>query len=217
VSSNPGPVWVHPDARLDGTVRLEPFACVGPDAVIGPGTVIGAHAVVAGNCRIGARCRVGPGAVIGCAGFGYEPKDGRHCWLAHDGPVIIEDDVDIGANSTVACARTGRQTRIGAGTKIDALVHVGHNVTIGRNCIIIAQVGIAGSAALGDGVVLAGQTGISDHVRIGDGSIIYAKSALFRSVPAGARYSGIPARPHAAAKRFWARLWRRFGSETPDN
>jgi UDP-3-O-[3-hydroxymyristoyl] glucosamine N-acyltransferase len=214
-SSNPDDLsWVSPDADVAPSARLAPFAYVGPGVTIGEETSVGPNATIIGNCRIGARVRIGPGAVIGCDGFGYEKRDGRLTWRAHDGPVVIEDDVDIGANCTVARARTGRETRIGSGTKIDALVHIGHNVSIGRNCIIIAQVGIAGSAAVGNDVTLAGQVGISDHVTIGDNSIIYAKSALFRSVPAGARYSGIPARPHAAMKRFWARLWRQHGDET---
>lgn len=172
------------------------------------------HAVLTGRVTIGSRVRVGPGAVIGWDGFGYSRGGDSYLRLEHDGAVIIEDDVDIGANCTIANARTGRETRIGRGTRIDSLVHVGHNVRIGRNCIIVAQVGIAGSVVVGDGVQLAGQTGIRDHVTIGDGAVVYAKSAVFRSVPAGSRYSGIPARPHDAAVRFWARLWRHYGQRS---
>jgi UDP-3-O-[3-hydroxymyristoyl] glucosamine N-acyltransferase len=120
-----------------------------------------------------------------------------HTWthIPHTGKVVIEDDVEIGANCTIARAKT-QVTRIGAGTKIDSLVHIAHNVTIGRNCIIIAQVGIAGSARIGDNVILAGQVGIKDHVSVGHDSVVYAKSALYRSIPPNSHYSGNPARPH---------------------
>jgi UDP-3-O-[3-hydroxymyristoyl] glucosamine N-acyltransferase len=127
--------------------------------------------------------------------------------------VVIGDDVDIGANCTIARARTGRETRIGRGTKIDCLVHIAHNVTIGCDCILAGQVGIAGSAVIGDRVMLAGQVGVSDHVRIGDDAVVHAKSAVFRSVPAGAHYSGSPARPHDQMQKLTASLWRRFGRQ----
>jgi UDP-3-O-[3-hydroxymyristoyl] glucosamine N-acyltransferase len=190
---------------------VHPAAYVGPDVEVGPDSVILPGAVLLGRVRVGARVKVGPGAVVGCAGFGYEKGESGLKQLEHDGLVVIDDDVDIGANCTIARAKTGRETRIGRGTKIDCLVHIGHNVTIGCDCIVVAQTGIAGSAVIGDRVVLAGQAGVSDHVSIGDDSIIYAKSAVFRSVPPGSRYSGIPARPHGPAKRFWARLWRKYG------
>jgi UDP-3-O-[3-hydroxymyristoyl] glucosamine N-acyltransferase len=202
---------VEPGAKLAPDVVLAPFVYLGPEVEVGPGSVVAANVTVMGRTTIGARVRIGPGTVIGCAGFGYEKDDGRYRLLEHDGRVTIEDDVDIGANCTVARAKTGRETRIGRGTKIDCLVHIGHNVVIGRDCILAGQVGIAGSAVIGDRVSLAGQVGVSDHVAIGDDAVIYAKSAVFRSVPAGAHYSGIPARPHSETKRLWANLWQRFG------
>jgi UDP-3-O-[3-hydroxymyristoyl] glucosamine N-acyltransferase len=153
--------------------------------------------------------------VVGAEGFGYAAEAGtatyRH--IAHTGRVLIEDDVEIGANCTIARAKTD-VTRIGAGTKIDSLVHIGHNVTIGRNCILIAQVGIAGSAHIGDNVILAGQVGIKDHVSVGANSIVYAKSALYRSIPPNSRYSGNPARPHRENLAGLARL-RRAGHPEP--
>jgi UDP-3-O-[3-hydroxymyristoyl] glucosamine N-acyltransferase len=167
-----------------------------------------ANVVVTGRTRIGARVQIGPGTAIGFPGFGYETKDGHHERLPHTGETVIEDDVELGANCTVASAKPGRQTRIGRGTKIDCQVHVAHNVIIGADCLIAAQSGIAGSAVLGDRVTIAGQAGVKDHVRIGDGAVVYAKSAVFRSIPAGGHYSGIPARPHRETKRFWAGLWR---------
>jgi UDP-3-O-[3-hydroxymyristoyl] glucosamine N-acyltransferase len=208
---SPESARVEPGAKVGPGVTLAPFVFIGPEVEIGPGSVVEPNVTIAGRTTIGARVRIGPGTAIGCAGFGYEKQGASHRRLEHDGRVVVEDDVDIGANCTIARAKTGRETRIGRGTKIDCLVHVGHNVVIGRDCILAGQVGIAGSAVIGDRVMLAGQVGVSDHVRIGDDAVIYAKSAVFRSVPAGAHYSGIPARPHSDMKRLWANLWRRFG------
>ncbi|MFO7675873.1 MAG: UDP-3-O-(3-hydroxymyristoyl)glucosamine N-acyltransferase [bacterium] len=185
-------------------------ARVGPGVSIGAGSSVGENAVILGPATIGARVRIGPGAVIGAEGFGYE-RDGdgwRH--LEHGGPVVVEDDVELGANVTVARAKTGRETRIGQGTKVDAQVHIAHNVVIGRDCVIAAQTGIAGSAVIGNRVRIGGQVGISDHVRVGDDATILARAAVFRSVPAGESYSGVPARPHRETTRLWAWLHRRF-------
>jgi UDP-3-O-[3-hydroxymyristoyl] glucosamine N-acyltransferase len=198
---------IHHSARIDPSARIGPFAFVGPGVRVGPDTTLAPSVTILDDCEIGARVNIGAGTVIGCPGFGYRFEDGRHIPAPHTGRVIIEDDVDIGANCTIARARRDA-TRIGAGTKIDCLVHIGHNVVVGRNCIIIAQTGVSGSVSIGQGVILAGQVGIKDHVRIGDNSIIYAKSALYRSIPPGSRYSGIPARPHRDNLRALARQHR---------
>jgi UDP-3-O-[3-hydroxymyristoyl] glucosamine N-acyltransferase len=196
---------IDPSACIAETASIAPFVFVGARVRIGPDAVIAPHVSIHDDCELGARVRIGAGSVIGAEGFGYEPRAGGHEPIPHRGRVVIEDDVDIGANCTIARAKQDA-TRVGAGTKIDSLVHVGHNVTIGRNCIIIAQVGLAGSVRVGNNVTLAGQVGVKDHVTIGDNSIVYAKSALYRSIPADSRYSGIPARPHEETLRTMARM-----------
>ena len=120
------------------------------------------------NTQIGNSVVIHSGSVLGTDGFGYMFIENRHYKIPQIGRVIVEDDVEIGANVTIDKARTG-STRIGAGTKIDNLVHIGHNVTVGKNCVIVAQVGVSGSVEIGNGVILAGQVGIKDHVTIGDG------------------------------------------------
>jgi UDP-3-O-[3-hydroxymyristoyl] glucosamine N-acyltransferase len=140
-----------------------------------------------------------PGVVIGSDGFGYVFKDGVHHKIPQVGTVVVEDGVEIGANTTVDRATTG-VTRIGAGTKIDNLVQIAHNVKIGRAALIIAQVGIAGSTEIGDGVVLAGQVGVADHTTVEAGTMVGAQSGLMGHVTRGA-YSGSPAIPH----RDWLR------------
>jgi UDP-3-O-[3-hydroxymyristoyl] glucosamine N-acyltransferase len=189
-------------------VSVAPFAFIGERVCIGSNTVIEPNVTILPDCVIGRRVHVGAGTTIGCDGFGYERHGKRYRHILHKGRVVIEDDVEIGANCTIARAKND-ETRVGAGTKIDALVHIAHNVVIGRNCIIIAQTGIAGSARIGDNVILAGQVGIKDHVTVGDNSIVYAKSALFRSIPANSRYSGNPARPHRENLRLLAQQRRR--------
>ncbi len=201
------PDWsfVSPDAKLESNINIAPFVYIGKNVIIRSGTKVYPNVTILDDVEIGNRVIIGPGTVIGTEGFGYNKEGEVYKKIPHLGKIIIEDDVEIGANVTIAQAKT-KETRIGAGTKIDCLVHIGHNVRIGRNCIIIAQVGVGGSVKLGNSVILAGQVGIKDHVEIGDNSIIYAKSALYKSIPSNSKYSGIPARPHRQVLRLMGKL-----------
>jgi len=203
--------YVHPSARLEDGVVVDPGAVIGPGAEIGKGTVVGAGAVIGPSVRIGRDCSIGPqatvqhaflgnrvilhpGARIGQDGYGYALGKGRHIKVPQIGRVVIQDDVEIGANTTVDRGTT-RDTVIGEGTKIDNLVQIAHNVVIGRHCIIVSQVGISGSTTLEDYVVLAGQVGVVGHVRIGQGSQIAGDSNVNSDVPPGSRWGGTPAKP----------------------
>ena len=206
----PGSI-VHPTARLEPEVVVDPGAVVGAGAEIGRRSVIAAGAIIGAGCRIGRDCSIGagasvlhallgnrvivhPGARIGQDGFGFAFIEGRHRKVPQVGRVIIQDDVEIGANTTVDRGAT-RDTIIGEGTKIDNLVQIGHNVVIGRHCIIVSQTGISGSARLDDYVVLGGQVGVVGHVRIGEGAQIAASSNVNADVPPGVRWGGSPAKP----------------------
>ena len=167
----------------DGAV-LHPFVCVGAGAKVGASAVLHPHAVLYPGAVVGERVVLHSGVVVGADGFGYIARRGRHVKVPQVGAAVLEDDVEVGANSAIDRA-TLDETRIGAGTKIDNLVQVGHNVRVGRSSILCGQVGIAGSATLGDGVVLAGQSGVTNRVTIGDGARVAGKSAVFDDVPAG--------------------------------
>ncbi|WP_026380140.1 UDP-3-O-(3-hydroxymyristoyl)glucosamine N-acyltransferase [Afifella pfennigii] len=201
---------VHPSARLEEGVRVEPGAVVGPLAEIGRGTVIGAGSVVGRAVAIGRDCRIGPNATVqhaligdrvqlhpgvqvGQDGFGFAMGPQGHMKVAQIGRVVIQDDVEIGAATTIDRG-ANRDTVIGEGTKIDNQVQIGHNVEIGRHCVIVAQVGISGSARLGDFVAIGGKTGINGHVAIGDGAQIASMSVVHGDVPPGVRWGGVPAR-----------------------
>ena len=202
---------IHPAARLEAGVTVDPLAVIGPDAEIGAGTFIGAGAVIGSSVAIGRDCVIGPGATvahaligdrvivhpgarIGQDGFGYLPSPDGHVKIPQSRRVIIQDDVEIGANTTIDRGST-RDTVIGEGTKIDNLVQVAHNVGIGRHCLIAGQVGISGSAVIGDFVMLGGKVGIADHVTIGSGAQLGAQSGVMHDVPPGARWLGSPAQP----------------------
>lgn len=203
--------FVHPSAALESNVTIEPFASIGPGVAIGSGTIVASGASIGVGCHIGRGSFIGqnatvqhalignhvilhPGVRVGQDGFGYVPGPTGLEKMVQIGRVIIQDRVEIGANSTVDRGAV-RDTVIGENTKIDNLVQVAHNVVIGRNCVIVGQVGIAGSVTMGDGVAIGGQTGINGHVTIGNGAQIAAVSVVATDVPAGARWGGTPARP----------------------
>jgi len=197
-----GQVYVGPQvvigdrARVGRAAELHALTFVGDEVEIGEDTVIYPRVSVYHGVRIGKRCVIHSGCVIGGDGFGFvRGAHGEHVKVPQVGTVIIEDDVEIGANCAIDRATTDA-TVIGRGTKMDNLVQVGHNVKIGRNCIIVAQVGLSGSVEIGDGVVLAGQAGIADHITIGPGAAVCAQAGVTGDVQAGMIVSGYPARPH---------------------
>jgi UDP-3-O-[3-hydroxymyristoyl] glucosamine N-acyltransferase len=202
---------VHPTARLENGVTVEPGAVIGSNAEIGSGTVIGANAVIGTEVRIGRDGSIGaatvisnaligdrviihPGCKIGQDGFGFVMGAKGHLKVPQIARVIIQDDVEIGAGTTVDRGAI-RDTVIGEGTKIDNLVQIGHNVRIGRHCVLVAQVGIAGSSTLEDFVVLGGRVGVNTDVTVGEGAQLAATSNVHGDVPAGARWGGTPAKP----------------------
>jgi UDP-3-O-[3-hydroxymyristoyl] glucosamine N-acyltransferase len=202
---------VHSTARLEAGVSVDPLAVIGPDAEIGAGTLIAAGAVIGPQVCIGRDCAIGAGATvlhaligdrviihagarIGQDGFGYLPGPQGHQKIPQTRRVIIQDDVEIGANSTIDRGST-RDTVIGEGTKIDNLVQIAHNVMIGRHCMIAGQVGISGSARVGDFAMMGGKVGIADHVTVGAAAMLGAQAGVMSDVPAGARWVGSPAQP----------------------
>ena len=209
--------FIHPDARLEEGVIVDPGAVVGPGAEIGARTVIGPGATIGPQVRIGRDSSIGagatlqhallgnrvivhPGVRIGQDGFGFAMGPGGHLKVPQLGRVIIQDDVEIGANTTIDRG-TSRDTVIGEGTKIDNLVQIGHNVMIGRHCVIVSHVGVSGSTTLEDYVVLAGQVGVAGHLRIGMGARVGAQSGVMTNLTAGGRYLGSPAKPARQAMR----------------
>jgi len=183
---------VEEDASIGDNSVLYPQVYIGRETTIGPDALIYPQVVLRERCQLGARVILHSGTVVGSDGFGYATEQGVHHKIPQVGIVVIEDDVELGANVTVDRARFGR-TVIGKGTKIDNLVQIGHNVSLGRGCLLVSQAGIAGSTKVGNYVVLAGQAGVIGHLEIGDGAIITAQTGVTKDVPPGGVRSGSPA------------------------
>jgi UDP-3-O-[3-hydroxymyristoyl] glucosamine N-acyltransferase len=180
--------------RIGPRTQLHPLVSIGPSTVIGADCVIYPHVALYHNVRLGDRVVVHAGTVIGSPGFGYVWDGEQHLWIPHVGTVVVEDDVEIGADTCIDRGTTGA-TVIGKGTKIDNQVQVAHNVAIGRNSLLAAQVGLSGTVTLEEGVTLAGQAGVADHVKMGKGSTGAAGSDIIRDIPPGQVVYGRPARP----------------------
>jgi UDP-3-O-[3-hydroxymyristoyl] glucosamine N-acyltransferase len=200
------------NARLGDDVGLGRYVVVGENVTIGDRCLIEDGVVIHSGVAIGDRVRIKAGARLGTAGFGFQLDGEKHRRIPHPGGCVIENDVEIGANSTVDSGSVG-PTVIGCGTKIDNLVQIAHNVTIGADCILLAQAGLGGSTVVENGVIIAGQAGLSGHLRIGTGARIAAQSGVIGDVPPGATVSGYPARRHrdvlrqvVALQRITARL-----------
>ena len=216
---------IHPSAQVAKGAKVAASATVGPLCVVEAGAVVGERShlqaqvfvgrgagigddcwlmpgvILAAECVLQNRVRLQPGVVVGSDGFGYEFAGGRHEKVPQVGHVLIEDDVEIGANSTLDRARFSR-TVVGEGTKIDNLVQVAHNVTIGRHCILCAQVGISGSTTLEDYVILGGQVGVSGHITIGRGAKAGGQAGISSNIPAGTNVTGTVAIPFMLERRF---------------
>lgn len=220
---------IDASARIDATAQVDPSAHIGANCVVGPGATIGARTALLGGNHIGRDCRIGDdvrlfpnvvvyartqighrvaihaGTVIGSDGYGYVFDQGRHRKMLQIGNVVIGDDVEIGANSAIDRAALG-STRIGAGTKIDNLVHVAHNVVFGQHCLIMGQCGFAGSTTFGNYCVIASQSGVTGHLRIGNQVTVGGKSGVTRDLEDGLTVLGYPAVPDKQAKRQWIAL-----------
>lgn len=218
------PKGIHPSAVLGKNVKLGKDISIGAHTVIEDNVSLGDKSIIYPNCFIGNNTRIGSevlfysnvsirenitignrviihcGTVIGSDGFGYVTVEGKHHKIPQVGTVVLEDDVEIGANAAIDRARFDK-TVIGRGTKLDNLVHIAHNVIIGENCLIVGQVGIAGSTKVGNNVIMAGQVGVVGHVEIGDNVIVMAQSGVSKSIPAGSVIWGYPAKPAGIAKR----------------
>ena len=218
------PRGIHPSAIISKDAQIAEGVAIGAYTVIEEGVIIGKDTIIYGHCYIGHHVKVGSksliyphvslreyveignnviinnGTVIGSDGFGYTTISAVHQRIPQIGIVVVEDDVDIGANVTIDRARFDK-TVIGRGTKIDNLVHIAHNVITGENCLIVAQVGISGSTVLGKNVTLAGQAGLVGHITIGDNAIVGAQGGVTKSVAANTFVSGYPARPQKEAMK----------------
>ncbi len=216
---------IHPNAVIDRNAKIGKDVFIGANAVICEGAEIGDRAVIQGNnyigrhakigedvllmpnvvvmdyCEVGKRCRIQPGAVIGSDGYGYEFVNGKHERVPQVGRVVLEDDVDVGANTCIDRARFDK-TVVGAGTKIDNLVQIAHNVQIGKGALLVSQVGISGSTKIGNYCVLGGQVGVAGHLSIGDGSMIGGQSGINGDIPPKSYMRGTPPRPYMQAHKI---------------
>lgn len=221
------PTGIHPKAYVAPTAKIGNNVAIGANATIDEGAIIGDNTIIYPNVYVGRNVKIGmycilypnvtvreecelknkviiqPGAVIGSDGFGYIFHEGKHEKIPQIGNVIVQDDVEIGANTAIDRAKINH-TIIGANTKIDNLVQIGHNVKIGMATVIVSQVGIAGSTEVGNGVVIAGQAGISGHIKIGDRSMIGPQAGIMSSVEPNAKMMGSPARPYGEFMRIAA-------------
>lgn len=227
----PPPPGIQAGAHVDPTAVLGPDVSVGPGAVVGPGVIVGrgtvlhphvvlyaqarvgrdcilhAGVIVRENCVLGDRVVVQPGAVIGSDGFGFVPTASGNVKIPQIGKVVIEDEVEVGANCTIDRGTIG-DTIVRRGTKLDNLVHLAHNVEVGEHSMLVAQVGISGSTKIGERCIFGGQSGAVGHVTIGPRTILAAKSGITKDVPGGETLSGWPARPHREELRRMAELAR---------
>lgn len=223
VSGKKYPYGIHPSCVIGENVKVAKDASVGPYTVIGDDVEIAGKVVIVGQCYVGNNSKIGEGSkiysdvnvydgtcvgkrvvihsgvVIGGDGFGYVQREGRHVKMPHLGGVSIEDDVEIGANTSIDRGKF-KNTRIGRGTKIDNLVHIGHNVSIGEDCLIIAQAALGGSCKVGNEVIIAGQVGITNGIEVGERTIIAAQSGVTKSLPSSGVFWGTPARPLSETK-----------------
>ena len=228
--------FVHPSANIANGVAVGPFSYVGSDVTVGVNSTIGSHCHLGDHVEIGESCKLHPGVkilsrceindrvilnagvVIGSEGYGFEQVGETHEKVPHLGKVVIEEDVEIGANTCIDRARFD-ETRIGAGTKIDNLVQIGHNVKIGKGCLIVAQVGISGSVQFEDYVIVGGQAGFAGHITVGKGAKIAGQAGITKDVEPGAFLKGNPALPFQLAQRISVlqrklpELFNRFADE----
>jgi UDP-3-O-[3-hydroxymyristoyl] glucosamine N-acyltransferase len=226
---------IHPSAKIGQGVAIGPGAVIGPGAELGDGSRIGANAVIGRGVAVGRGCEIGPnayvafahigdgvviqpGVVIGGSGFGFSAGADGYLKLPQLGRVIVQDKVEIGANSTIDRGALGA-TVIGEGTKIDNLIQIGHNTRMGRHCIVVSKSGISGSVIIGDRVILGAMAGVADHVTIGDGAQLAAMSGVTHDLEGGRAYGGFPARPIGEWRRervTLARLLARENKRTKD-
>ena len=196
-------VVLEDNVSIGDRTTILPLACINEGAMIGSDCLIYPHVTIREKCEVGNRVIIHSGAVIGSDGFGYARDGKEHHKIPQIGIVRIEEDVEIGANTTIDRATTGI-TLIRRGSKLDNLVQIAHNVVIGENSVVAAQAGISGSTELGKNVVLAGQAGLVGHIKIGDGAMVGAQGGVTKSIPAGTSVSGYPAREHSFARKICA-------------